>query len=184
LSALCAILTGVTGCIGAPRGTVQEQHAYFQKLEDTTLARLKKEQPATEQELAAAVGYAVIEQNIVKIPVFGAGSGAGVVVEKEGSKRTYLHVPELQFGAGWGAREQKIVLIFFDLDTLRDLANGIWRAGLSAEASAKAGEVGGGGGANTTKTAKKEFSTYVLTENGVSATVTLNVIRAQPYSID
>jgi len=184
LGALFVALLGLSGCVGGPKGTPDEKRAYFKELEDSTLARLFKEHPATQQEWAESVGYAVVEKKIVKIPVFGAGSGAGVVVEKASGTRTYLHVPELQFGAGWGARGERIVLIFQDLKKLRDLSDGEWHSGLSAEAAAKAGDIGAAGGADGSKIGKQGFTTYVLTESGVSATVTLTVLRAQPYSID
>ena len=66
-------------------------------------------------------------------------------MERVSGKRTYLMIPELQFGVGWGGRVQKIVLIFQDLLKLRDLADGKWRAGVEAEAAAKADDVGAAG---------------------------------------
>ena len=181
---LGAAFFGLSGCASGPKGTPEEKRTYFQALEQDTLARLVKEHPATEQELAQSVGYAVVERKIMKIPIFGAGNGVGVVVEKASAKRTYVQVPELQFGAGWGGRAERVVLIFQDLDKLRDLAKGKWHAGASAEAAAKAGDVGAAGGAGSEGVGKKGFNTYVLTEAGVSATVTISVLRVQPYSID
>ena len=156
----------------------------LQQLEKETLARLVKEHPKVEQELAESVGYLVAEQEIVKVPMIGWGSGAGVVVEKANGKRSYLRIPELQFGAGWGGRAEKIVLVFQDVEKLRDLADGKWHAGAEAEAAAKAGDVGVAGSGGTTDLGKKGYSTYVLTEAGVSATATISVLRAQPYSIE
>jgi hypothetical protein len=71
--------------------------------------------------------------------------------------------------------------------TLRDLADGKWHAGLEAEAAAKAGakaDVGVAGSGNTTEVLKKGLSTYVLTDAGASATATVSMMRAQPYSIE
>jgi hypothetical protein len=173
----------VAGCAGGVLGEKEQKLAYFHILETDTLARLIKEQPKTEQELAQSVGYAVGEKKVVKVPLVGAGGGAGVVVEKATEKRTYVRIPELQFGAGWGGRSEKIVLIFQDIKQLRDLADGKWQAGVAAEAAAKAGDVGVAGGGGTADLAKG-FSTYVLTDAGVSATATISVLRTQPYSID
>ena len=105
-------------------------------------------------------------------------------MEKANSKRSYLRIPELQFGAGWGGRAEKIVLVFQDIDKLCDLADGKWHAGVEAEAAAKAGDVSIAGSGSTTDLVKKGFSTYVLTDAGVSATATISVLRAQPYSIE
>jgi lipid-binding SYLF domain-containing protein len=185
MSALMAMLAiTITACAGGLVGTKAEKLAYFEGLETETLAQLMKEQPGTEQELAQSVGYAVIEKRVVKVPVIGAGGGAGVVVEKASGKKSYLRVPELQFGLGWGGRAEKVILIFQDLEKLRDLADGKWKAGIAAEAAAKAGDVGAAGGRGTGDLMKKSFTTYVLTDAGVSATATIAVLRAQPYSID
>jgi lipid-binding SYLF domain-containing protein len=174
----------ITACAGGLVGSKEGKLAYFESLEKETLAQLVKEQPGTEQELARSVGYAVIEKKVVKVPMVGAGGGAGVVVEKASGKKSYLRVPELQFGLGWGGRAEKVILIFQDVEKLRDLADGMWKAGIAAEAAAKAGDVGAAGGRGTEDLMKKGFTTYVLTDAGVSATATIAVLRVQPYSID
>ena len=51
---------------------------------------------------------------------------------------------------------------------LRDLDDGKWHAGVEAKAAAKAGNVGAAASGNTTDLLKKSFSTYVLTDAGVS----------------
>lgn len=58
---------------------------------------------------------------------------------------------------------EKIVLVFQDLDKLRDLADGKWHAGIEAEAAAKAGDVGLTGGGSTTDLLK---SSGLLMDNG------------------
>lgn len=185
VSALMTMLAiTVAACAGGLVGSKEEKLAYFESLEKDTLVSLVKQQPGTEQELAQSIGYAVIEKRVVKVPVIGAGGGAGVVVEKASGKKSYLRVPELQFGWGWGGRAEKVILIFQDVEKLRDLADGMWKAGIAAEAAAKAGDVGAAGGRGTGDLMKKGFTTYVLTDAGVSATATIAVLRVQPYSID
>lgn len=163
--------------------TREEKLAHFATLEAEAKAELIKQHPETEAELKASVGYAVFEQDIVKIPVVGWASGTGVIVEQHGDQRTYVRIPEIQFGAGWGARAQKVVVIFQDIEKLRDLADGEWRAGITAEAAAKAGDAGaaGGGGVNPTK---QGYSLYVMTDAGISVTATFNIMRIKPYSLD
>ena len=48
--------------------------------------------------------------------MIGAGGGAGVVGEQAIGKRLYLRIPQLQFGAEWGGRVEKIVLVFQDVN--------------------------------------------------------------------
>ncbi len=185
MSILATVLTvTITGCAGGLFGSSDEKHAYFEQLERDTLARLAKEKPTTTQELANAVGYAVVEKKVVKVPMIGAGGGAAVVVEKAVAKRSYLRVPEIQFGIGWGMRVEKIVIVFQDLEKLRDLADGKWIARAGAEASAKVGDVGAAGSGGTSDLGEKGYAVYVLTDAGASATATISLLRAQPYSID
>lgn len=181
---LVTMIVILSGCVSGPSGTAEEKRGYFQKLEETTLADLARQHPEAGEVLEESVGYAVIEKKILKVPVFGGGGGVGVVVEKEGGKRSYLRIPELQFGAGWGGRGEHIVIVFQDLGKLQKLADGIWRVGISAEASAKAGDVGAAGGATADAAKSEGYRMYVLTDAGVSATATLNVLHAKPYSLE
>jgi hypothetical protein len=178
------LIASLLGGCGGPSGTREEKLAYYQKLEEQAKAEVVAHYPKAKEELASSVGYAVVEKDIVKIPVVGWGSGAGVIVEKQGDKRTYVRVPELQFGAGWGARAQKVVVIFSDVTKLRDLADGEWNATLGAEAAAKAGDTGVAGGAAGSDLLSKGYVLYVMTEAGISATATLNLMRIQPYSLE
>jgi lipid-binding SYLF domain-containing protein len=183
MAALAGVLVvSLSGCAGGLVGSKEKKKAYFDTLERDTLARLIKEQPNAEQELAESVGYLVAEQDLVKIPVVGWASGAGVVVEKGTGNRFYLRIPELHFGYGFGVRVQKILLVFQDIDRLRDLADGKWYVGAAAGAAAKAGDKGVAG--SISGQTKRADSTYVLTDAGASATATVAMIRAQPYSIE
>jgi len=182
---LIIAVIGVLGaCAGGLLGGKERKHAYFDKLEQETLARLTKEEPKAKKELEESVGYLVAEQDVVKIPTIGWATGAGVVLEKATDKRSYLRIPEIQFGMGWGGRVEKIVMIFQDIDKLHDIADGKWYAGASAEAAAKAGDVGAAGSGGTSDLLKKGYTSYVLTDAGISATATVAALRAQPYSID
>jgi len=169
-------------CAGGWTGSKEEKLAYFDDLEKETLARLVRGNPKIEQELAQSVGYAVLERKVVKVPLIGAGGGAGVVVEKAVNQRVYLRVPEVQVGAGWGARAERIVVIFQDITQLRQLANGKWDGASVTEMTDVTGDVGATGGASDSR--KRGFSTYVLSEAGLSATATIGVLRVQPYSLD
>jgi hypothetical protein len=182
MAAALAVLLAVmmSACLVVSK---EKKLAYFDSLERDTLARLVKEQPKVEQELAESVGYLIAEKWVLKIPVIGWGSGAGVVVEKANGKRSYLRIIKLKFGLGLGGRVKRIVLVFQDLNKLQDVADGKWRARVEVEAAAKAGDVGIAGGGSTSDLMNEGFSTYVLTD-GASATATVAVLRAQPYSIE
>ena len=142
---------------------------------------MAEQSPEATKELDEGVGYAVIEQKVVKVPVVGAGTGKGVVVEKATGQRSYLNVKRLDLGLGVGGKAYKVVLIFQDEKVLHEFANGKFAIEAGAEATAKAGEAGAGveGGSSNLK---KGYSVYVLTDGGVSATATIRVLGARPWT--
>lgn len=150
-------------------------------LEKEALAQLSEQSPEASKELEGAVGYAVIEKKVVKVPVFGAGTGKGVVVENSTDQRSYLNIKRLDIGLGVGGKAYKVVIIFHDEKVLQDFANGKFGIEAGAEATAKAGEAGGGaeGGSGNLK---KGYSVYVLTDGGVSATATVRILGARPWN--
>ena len=172
----------VIACAG-PRGTKTEKLDYFATLEKEALAQLSEESPEVKKELEESVGHAVLEQKVLKVPMVGAGVGSGIVVEKSTGKRTYLKVNRIDLGMGWGAKSFKLVMIFQDIKALRDLADGKLGGGMGAEAAAKAGDVGGAAEGSSGQL-KKGYSLFALTDAGVSATATIRLLAARPYTPD
>jgi len=174
----------VLSCAGPPKGSKEEQVAYFDRLEQDTLALLIKEHPQSERELAEAAGYTIAEKKTLKVPFVGVGDGMGLVREKDSERRSYLRFTQLQFGLGLGVRANRIVVIFQDLNKLRDAAAGKWHVGVAAEATAKVGDAGIAGEGGKSEFTEKGYSTYVLTDCCVSASATIRVLRARPYSVE
>lgn len=174
----------ILSCAAGLKGRKEEQLAYFDHLEQDTLALLIKEHPQSEQELADAAGYTIAEKKTVKVPFVGVGDGIGLVREKASDRRSYLQFTQLQFGFGLGVRANRIVVIFQDLNKLREAAAGRWHVGIAAEATAKVGDVGAAGEGGKSDLTEKGYSTYVLTDCCVSASATIRVLRARPYSVE
>jgi lipid-binding SYLF domain-containing protein len=87
-------------------------------------------------------------------------------------------------GGGWGARSVRPVIIFTDEQVFNDFIDGIWSANAGAEAAAKVGDVGISAGADTGKVSNdKGYITHMITDSGVSATVTVGIIRVKPISL-
>lgn len=179
-----AVALSLLSCTGGLKGSKEEKVAYFDGLETGTLALLIKEYPTSEQELAEAVGYVIAEKKTVKVPVVGMGDGLGLVMDRTTGKRSYLQFSQLQFGFGLGVRANRIVVIFQDVNKLRDAATGMWHVGVAAEAAAKVGDAGAAGEGGTSDLTEKGYSVYVLTDCCVSVSATLRVLRARPYSVE
>lgn len=174
----------LTGCAGIPGKTADEQIDVLERLHDETLADLFNDHPEARAQIARSAGYAVMDNTIVKIPLVGAGSGYGIAVERETGNHTYIKMVRFDFGAGWGARDVRPVLIMYDRAQFEAFRQGKWLFDAGAEASAKAGEHGAAGGAGASGIdPDRTYDLYLLTDSGVSATFTAAMIRVAPVSI-
>lgn len=172
------------GCATIPGKTRQAQVQTVDDLVQRTLQDLYKQHPLAKEEIEKSVGYAILDNKLTKVPVFGAGGGYGVAIDSKTHEKTYLRMSRIDFGGGWGARSVRPVLIFQDEHKFRHFIDGVLKMQMGAEAAAKVGDAGAAGGAGSQNRAGNEgFKTYVITDAGVSATVTLNVIRVKPVKL-
>lgn len=174
----------VSGCARIPGKTPTEQIEVLERLHDNTLEDLFRENPQAKEQIQRCAGYAIMDNTIVKIPLVGAGNGYGIAVDQETDEHTYIKMTRFDFGAGWGARDVRPVLIMYDQKQFRQFIRGKWIFDAGAEASAKAGEHGAAGGAGASGIdPNRKYDLYLLTDNGVSATFTAAMIRVSPVAI-
>jgi len=175
-----ALLLCAAGCASIPGKTGEEQAITIEELERKTLADVRQQHPKSGDEIAQCVGYVIMNNKLTKIPLVGVGAGYGVAVERQTEERTYLRMSRFDLGMGWGARAIRPVMIFHDAEKFRRFIDGDFDVTLGAEASAKVGEAGAAGGGSG-EAAKKDtgYTSYVITDAGVSATASLAVIRVK-----
>jgi lipid-binding SYLF domain-containing protein len=161
----------------------QEKRDFLIELEQQTLEELVEKAPEAQTEIDRSVGHAVFSSRLAKVPFVGAGEGIGVVFDAETGERTYLKVGRLDVGGGLGVREYRLVVVFFDHEPLRKLASGKLELGAGVEAGAKDKEIGtGAGGVAGSRTEKRVL--YQLSDEGVSATLTVRAIRYSVLDLD
>lgn len=177
---LCAGLFAA-GCASVPGKTGEEQAESVDELVKRTLADLYKQEPKTKEEIAQSVGYVIMNNKITKIPLVGAGSGYGVGITAKTGEKTYLKMARFDIGGGWGVRGVRPVVIFQDEKKFKDFIDGEWMANAGAEAAAKVGDAGVAGGGDLP--GNKGYSIYMITDAGVSATVTAGVIHVKPIRL-
>jgi lipid-binding SYLF domain-containing protein len=180
---LWSLIVGMSGCASIPGETAAQQAQTIDKLVERTLSDLYKQDPKMKEEIAHSVGYAVMDNNIVKIPIFGEGSGYGVAINNKTGEKTYITMTRFDIGGGWGARSVRPVVIFQNEKKFKDFIEGVWSAGAGAEAAAKVGETGAAGGAGGGDAGKKGYSIHIITDTGVSATATVHVIHVNPVKL-
>jgi len=181
---LLFFLVGMSGCASIPGKTGEEQAETIDALVERTLADLYKQEPKAKDAIANSVGYVVMSNKITKIPLVGAGSGYGVAINTKTGEKTYIKMARFDLGGGWGARSVRPVLIFQDEKKFKDFIDGVWEAQAGAEAAAKVGETGAAGGAGSGDLpGNKGYSVHMITDAGVSATVTAGVIRVKPVKL-
>ncbi len=183
-SILLFLVISMSGCASIPGATGGEQAETIEALVERTLPDLYKQEPKARKEIANSVGYAIMNNKITKVPIFGAGSGYGVAIDNRTAEKTYITMTRFDIGGGWGARSMRPVVIFQDEKKFKDFIDGAWEAQAGAEAAAKVGESGAAGGAGSGNLpGDKGYSIYMITDAGVSATATAGVIRIRAVKL-
>ena len=141
LSIVALIL--VSGC-GPSKGLSRvERRQEVMNMEEDTLQRLYREEPATKAKIRDSAGYGVFRNANVNLILASAGGGYGVVVDNATGKRTYMKMALGGIGLGLGVKDYRQVLIFKNKETLNTFITSGWEFGGHADAAAKAGETGG-----------------------------------------
>lgn len=162
------------GCAQLSHEEKDSKKAEINQMADTTIKTLTKENDIIKLSFDSAKGYAVVNWKVTKVPIFGAGTGNGVIVDKRTGERKYIKVRRFDFGGGWGARSFKNLLIVNDEITLQNaMKSGDYKFEGGAEVAAGTVSAEGGSG-DISK--KKKIETYMLLNGGASATATVRFI--------
>ena len=181
---LISLAVGMSGCASIPGKTGEEQSEAIDALAERTLQDLYKQEPKSKEEIGNSVGYAIMNNKFMKIPIVGAGSGYGVAINNKTGEKTYLEITRFDVGGGYGARSVRPVIIFQDEKKFKVFIKGVWSAKAGAEAAAKLKETGTTGGAGSGDLpVDKGYSVHLITDAGVSVTWTVGVLRVKPVKL-
>lgn len=143
-------------------------------MSELVLPSLFEAQPEARVAYEQCVGYIVADMSLTKVPVFGAGKGYGIVIDKAHGGREYVEVSQFQVGGGLGAQKFKVVVLFTDGALLEQAMSGFWHFDAGAEAGS------GHTSAAGTTAKNKGYRAYKIAESGVVASLTLRAVRAKP----
>lgn len=184
LAAVIPVLLLAAACSSAYRSmSVEEKRDFLADLERQALADLVEDYPEAQAEIDLSVGHAVFTNRTAKVPVFGAGEGIGVVFDRETGERSYLKVGRLDVGGGLGVREYRLVVLFLDRQPMQKLASGKLEISAGVEAGARDKDIGTGAGGVAGSRDEKRII-YQLSDEGVSATLTVRAIRYSVIDLD
>jgi len=138
---------------------------------DDAIATLVERNPEIQESLDTSVGYFVGHISGAKLPVVGAGSGLGLLYDREASTRTYMNIKRYDVGVGLGVGKFRALIIFQDRETFEEFRSGVWRPGIGAESGA------GEKGTTTVAEVGKGASFYLLPETGAAMVASARLVR-------
>lgn len=143
LASFALSLTVLSGCLGPPGGTIEEQKANALKMRDETLAELYTREPGIEPEVKKAAGYVVMEGGSLHLGLISLASAYVVMVDNETGKP--IHDCFFRFGIGPGiaAKSYRGVFIIKEKEAMKKVLDAPWVIGLLIEASFRFGSFGG-----------------------------------------
>ncbi|MBE9564028.1 MAG: hypothetical protein IMF17_02205 [Proteobacteria bacterium] len=171
------LLFVITSCSSMSVSEQETKRNQLDEMAATAIASLVEQDENLQKQLDDSLGYAVANMKVTKVPVVGAGGGEGVFVNKKTGKHTYFTVSRFDLGGGWGARSYKALVVITSQDALDRFDGGTWEFQAGVEASAGTAAAEGSSGA-----LNEDFTVYVLSDGGASATATARVIRIKVNS--
>ncbi len=169
LSTVALIL--VSGCGPSTNLSRVERRQEVMKMEEETLLRLYREEPATKAKIRDSAGYGVFHNANVNLILASAGGGYGVVVNNSTGTRTYMKMALGGIGLGLGVKDYRQVLIFKNAETLNTFVTSGWEFGGHADAAAKAGS--SGGELSAEGDISPNIEAYSMTETGLALQATV-----------
>jgi len=170
---LLILLFGISGCSTMTATEKEQKRSELDQMASTAIAALTDKDPEIQVKINNSLAYAVANMKLTKVPIVGVGGGEGVFIDNSTQHRTYFTVSRFDVGGGWGARSFKLLFIVESQEVFDRVIDGTWNFQAGAEASAGTASAEG----SSSDLANKGFTTYVLSDGGASATVTVRVIR-------
>lgn len=167
LLASLVALTMLTPLAAMAADTPADQRAAIEKMENDTLARLYKENPDAQREIADAHGYATFTTGELALLWVSGGYGHGVAHNNKTGEDIYMQMAKAGVGIGLGAKDVETVFVFHNEKSFHDfITTGLDLSG-SADASAKSGEKGAD--LNAVENVLPGVRIYQMTDTGLMA---------------
>src|SRR5262245_25298944 len=171
---LVALAVPASAGLFGPKGDdVEKKRATVRKDRDEILAKLYAAQPDAKAKIQNAAGYGAFNNKNMNLFLLSTGHGYGMIVDKSG-KETFMAMGSLGGGLGIGGKDLSVVFIFKNADVMKKFVDSGWQFGSEADATAKAGDKGGGASKEAgVDTGANLFEVYQMTDTGVALQATV-----------
>jgi hypothetical protein len=160
---LAVAAAAAAGCVSPNGETPEEQRADIRAMREESLSQAYAKWPELKDSVAKSVGYAVVNNGIIKILLIGTAKGYGVVTDNSG-KETFVNDFVIAFGPGIEVGSSRGIVVFHDPVAMKAFCDGQWDFGADADAVFKFGDFGGALIANDQG---GPVETYRVFQNGV-----------------
>jgi len=154
--------------------TAAERRAEIDQVAKETLAELFEKSKRAKELNDKAAGWAVFDNTRVTFIVTGGG-GAGVAVDKNSGKRTYMKMGTGGLALGIGAQKYQVIMFFETAEKLANFIEHGWKAESGANAAA------GTAGANAGTGFIEGIAVFQITEAGLMASADISGTK---YKVD
>ena len=172
LCVLIGIVFLVTGCSNLDDGQKNRKRQDVHDMANNTVHKLTEQDERLKKSFEESLAYLVVNMKMTKIPAVGVGGGEGVLLIKAERQPVFYRVQRFDLGAGWGARSYNVLVLFYSQDIINKLKDGHWVFDVGGEAS-----VGSAAMEGASSGIIPEYSVHILSDGGVSASITARVIR-------
>jgi lipid-binding SYLF domain-containing protein len=174
IMAVCVALPAAGALFGPKGDSTEEKRAKVREQRDGILARLYASNPEAKDKIAKAAGYGAFNNKNMNLFLLSTGHGYGVVVDNKSKKETFMAMGSLGGGLGLGAKDLSVVFIYKNAEVMNKFIESGWQFGGEADATAKAGEKGGGASKEAgVDTGANVFEIYQMTDTGVALQATV-----------
>ncbi|GAA0698648.1 hypothetical protein GCM10009104_28990 [Marinobacterium maritimum] len=164
----------LAACASMGPGSNADKKAQILAMKDEVLTQLYALKPYTRSQINSAPGFAVFSNANVNLILIAAGTGYGVVENRQTGQHTYMNMAEGGIGLGLGAKDYRIVMVFHTIAAMNHFINSGWTVGGNADAAAKASDKGG---SVEGEAYYGDVSVYTFTESGLALQATIKGVR-------
>jgi hypothetical protein len=164
------LLALVGGCSSIPVDQRAAARDQLTSASDEIKAEFVRENPALEQDLAAAAGYFTARISGGKV-VVGSANGTGVLVDNTTNSRTFMDASRVDVGVALGGGTDAILVILETRQAFEEFRHGIRKFGFGAKAGI------GEAGTKMHSLSEEGYKFLIIPETGAAITATAGMVR-------